>query len=115
MGSPPRPTARMVGAPAFVAGWALVLRALEANAFATTVVRHQEDRGHEVVETGVHGVVRHPMYAGLVAVVLGVSLWMGSSLGLAAAVLPIGLLVVRIRLEEAVLRAALADYESYTR
>jgi protein-S-isoprenylcysteine O-methyltransferase Ste14 len=89
------------------------MRALETNAFATTVVRHQVERGHTVVDRGVYGVVRHPMYAGLVAALLGVPLWLRSPLGLGVALVPIGLLGLRLVLEERVLAQALPAYAEY--
>lgn len=103
-----------LGLTLFALGWVLVMLALETNAYAVTVVRHQSERGHTLVSRGVYGVVRHPMYAGLVAALLGVPLWLGSPIGMVAAVVPIGLLVLRILLEERVLARALPDYAAYT-
>jgi protein-S-isoprenylcysteine O-methyltransferase Ste14 len=97
----------------FIGGWVLVMRTLETNAFATTVVRHQSERGHVVVDQGVYRLVRHPMYAGLVGVLLGVPLWLRSQLGLVVALLPIGLLVGRILVEERLLGRALPAYAEY--
>jgi protein-S-isoprenylcysteine O-methyltransferase Ste14 len=97
----------------FVFGWLLVMRALEINAFATTVVRHQTERGHSVVDWDVYRAVRHPMYSGLVAAMLGMPLWLGSVVGIEAALVPIALLAVRIVLEERVLRHALPGYATY--
>lgn len=97
----------------FVFGWLLVMRALEINAFATTVVRHQTERGHSVVDRDVYSAVRHPMYSGLVAVMLGMPLWLGSVVGIEAALVPIALLAVRIVLEERVLRHSLPGYATY--
>jgi len=102
-----------LGLALFAGGWVLVMRALETNAFATTVVRHQVERGHTVVDRGVYGVVRHPMYAGLVAALLGVPLWLRSPLGLGVALVPIGLLGLRLVLEERVLVQALPAYAEY--
>lgn len=107
------PALAWIGLALFAAGWALVMRALETNGFATMVVRHQVERGHVLVDWGVYRAVRHPMYSGLVAVLLGVPLWLRSSLGLLVAVLPIGLLAARIVLEERMLHAALPAYSDY--
>lgn len=103
----------LAGLVLFVCGWLLVMRALEINAFATTVVRHQTERGHSVVDWDVYSAVRHPMYSGLVAAMLGVPLWLGSVVGIEAAIVPIALLAVRIVLEERVLRHALPGYATY--
>ena len=45
---PPAPpaAAAWAGLALFAAGWAVVLRTLETNAFAVRVVRHQPERGH---------------------------------------------------------------------
>jgi protein-S-isoprenylcysteine O-methyltransferase Ste14 len=98
----------------FAGGWWLVLRALETNAFAVRVVRHQPERGHRVVDVGVYRVVRHPMYAGLVGVMIGVPVWLGSTLGLLLAAAPIGILAMRILVEERVLREHVSGYVEYT-
>ena len=61
----------------------------------------------QCVDAGVYGVVRHPMYAGLVAAWLGAPVWLRSPIGLGVALVPIGLLAVRLVLEERVLVQAL--------
>lgn len=102
-----------LGVALFIGGWVLVMRALETNEFATMVVRHQSERGHSVVDRGVYRIVRHPLYSGLLGVLLGVPLWLRSQLGLVAALLPMALLVGRIVVEERVLRRALPAYADY--
>ncbi|MCE5244538.1 MAG: isoprenylcysteine carboxylmethyltransferase family protein [Desulfobacteraceae bacterium] len=99
----------------FAAGWRIVFFALWQNAFAASVVRHQVERGHKVVDTGLYGIVRHPMYAGGVLLMLGLPLWLESYAGALSAVLPAGLLVLRIRFEEDFLKRELPGYEAYTR
>jgi protein-S-isoprenylcysteine O-methyltransferase Ste14 len=110
----PPAAAAWAGLALFAAGWALVLRALETNAFAVRVVRHQPERGHRLVDVGVYRIVRHPMYAGLCAVMIGVPLWLGSTLGLLCAIVPIAMLALRILVEERVLKDAVAGYQAYT-
>ena len=104
---------RALGLAAFVFGWRVVHRALQTNSFAVTVVRHQAERGHAVVTTGPYAVVRHPMYAGLVLVMIGLALWLGSTAGALAALVPIALLAIRILVEERVLRQSLPGYADY--
>lgn len=105
---------RAVGLVLFVAGWWIVYRALRANAFAVTVVRVQGERGHRVVRTGPYGVVRHPMYAGLVPVMAGMGLWLHSTATVVAAAIPTVTLIVRIVLEERLLLANLPEYADYS-
>src|SRR5262245_11860338 len=98
----------------FVAGWWIMTLAMRENAFAAPVVRHQEERHQTVVDTGVYGVVRHPMYAGGVPLFVGMPLWLESYAAALFAVVPIGMLVLRIRIEEQFLRRELAGYDAYT-
>jgi protein-S-isoprenylcysteine O-methyltransferase Ste14 len=97
----------------FVLGWALIALALRANAFAVTVVRLQGERQHAVVDTGVYRFIRHPMYAASPLVNVGMSLWLGSYLAALLAVIPLALLVVRLELEERILRRELPGYREY--
>lgn len=53
------------------------------------------------------------MYAGLVLITAGLCIWLGSTAALIAATVPVTLLVVRILLEERMLRAKLAGYGEY--
>lgn len=113
---PPLPTwLSVIGLGAFIVGTGIVHNALRTNAFATTVVRLQEERGHTVVREGPYGIVRHPMYAGLVPLMLGVAAWLGSAAAMIAVVVPTVILCVRIVLEERLLRARLPGYEEYRR
>ena len=98
----------------FVVGWWLMTLALRENAFAAPVVKHQADRQHTVIESGVYGVVRHPMYAGAVPLLVGMPLWLESYAAALLASVPIETLVVRIVVEEQFLRRALAGYNAYT-
>jgi protein-S-isoprenylcysteine O-methyltransferase Ste14 len=102
-----------VGLGLFALGWTIIAVALRANPFAVTVVRLQNERQHAVVDTGVYGVVRHPMYAGNPLVNVGLSLWLGSYAAVLFAAIPLGLLMVRIGLEERFLRRELPGYREY--
>jgi len=107
------PSVRVIGLVLFTSGWWIVHLALSANAYAVTVVRFQDERGHEVAEGGLYRHVRHPMYAGLVLVMSGLCIWLGSSAALIATLVPAGILVIRIRFEERMLRARLTGYSEY--
>ena len=107
------PWVRVGGLLVFLSGWWVVHLALSANAYAVTVVRMQEERGHRVAEGGLYRHVRHPMYAGLGLVMAGLCIWLGSSAALVAALVPMGILMVRILVEERMLRARLPGYREY--
>jgi protein-S-isoprenylcysteine O-methyltransferase Ste14 len=110
--SPPLVLATL-GLVLFVLGWTIIALALRENPFAVTVVRHQNERQHVVVGTGIYSVIRHPMYAGNPLVTVGLSLWLGSYAAALFAAIPLGLLVVRIGLEERFLRRELPGYREY--
>jgi len=97
----------------YLAGWAVASLALKENSFAARVVRHQGERRQTVIDTGVYGVVRHPMYSGSLCMMLGMSLWLGSYAAAVVATVPIGMLVLRIIIEERFLRRELAGYGDY--
>ena len=111
--SPPL-VVRYTGLLLFAGGWWLAHLALRENAFALTVVRHQEEREHRVIDTGPYAVVRHPMYTGILIVMVGLGLWLGSLAGALATVVPALILALRIVVEERVLREAMPAYNLYT-
>ena len=96
-----------------VGGW-IADRALRQNSFAAAVVKVQKERAQTVISTGLYGFVRHPMYFGMMFVLLGIPLLLGSWWGLAVSFILILLFCVRILLEEKALRTGLEGYEAYT-
>jgi protein-S-isoprenylcysteine O-methyltransferase Ste14 len=98
----------------FVAGWWIMTLALRENAFAAPVVKHQQARHQTVIDSGVYSVVRHPMYAGAIPLLVGMPLWLESYAAALLASVPIGTLVLRILVEEQFLRRELKGYDAYT-
>jgi len=109
----PGPLGSALGLALVVTGWWIAYLALRENAFAATVVKHPEQQ--TVVDTGAYGVVRHPLYAGGILILVGMPLWLESSAGALLALVPIGTIVLRALLEERFLRQELTGYEAYTR
>jgi protein-S-isoprenylcysteine O-methyltransferase Ste14 len=95
-------------------GFLAVLRTFRENSFAAPVIKIQEERGQKVIDTGPYAHVRHPMYAGAFLYLLGTPLVLGSWIGLALLPFVMGLLIVRIFIEEAALRKGLPGYDEYT-
>ncbi len=104
-----------VGLVLFAAGWTMVALALRENAFAAPVVKRQEERGQFVVQTGLYRFVRHPMYAGAIPLMTGMPLWLGSVAGVLLAAVPLTFVVLRLLIEERVLRLELPGYDAYVR
>ena len=111
----PGPAVSSAGLLLFIAGWWIAYRGMRENAFAAPVVKHQKERSQTVVDSGPYAVVRHPMYAGGLLVLVGMPLWLESFAAALLASVPIALLVLRILAEEAFLRCELPGYAAYAK
>jgi len=100
-----------VGTGVFLAAYALYVQVLRENTFLSRVVEVQENQ--RVIDTGLYGVVRHPMYLSATLIFLSVPLVLGSPPGCLVMLLVLPLMVIRIRGEERLLRAELEGYEDY--
>jgi protein-S-isoprenylcysteine O-methyltransferase Ste14 len=98
----------------FIVGWWIMTLAMAENAFASPAVKHQKDRQQTVIDSGVYGLVRHPMYAGAIPLLVGMALWLESYAAALSASVPIGLLALRIMVEERFLKRELKGYDAYT-
>jgi protein-S-isoprenylcysteine O-methyltransferase Ste14 len=96
-----------------LAGSFPLFRAFTDNTFASQLVRIQTERSQHVIDTGVYGFVRHPMYLGAVLWFVGDALLLGSISGLLLALALVGLLIVRIFGEEKLLTRDLEGYKAY--
>jgi protein-S-isoprenylcysteine O-methyltransferase Ste14 len=101
------------GAILLLVGSFFMLRGITDNTFASQMVRIQAERSHHVIDTGVYGVVRHPMYLGAGLTFVGGALLLGSVSGLLISLALIGLMVVRIFGEEKLLARDLEGYQAY--
>ncbi|HEX4128646.1 MAG TPA: isoprenylcysteine carboxylmethyltransferase family protein [Pirellulales bacterium] len=112
---PPPMLVSVAGLALFVAGWWLMVAAMRANAFAIGAVKLQSQRGHALADRGAYRVIRHPMYAGIVLLMIGMPLWLESYAAALATIVPTALLMLRIVFEERFLRRELPGYDAYTR
>ena len=87
--------------------------AMLENAYASNVVRIQEDRGHRVCTTGPYRFVRHPMYVGVILAVICIPLSLGSYYALILSALIIILFIIRTSLEDKALQEELTGYKGY--
>jgi protein-S-isoprenylcysteine O-methyltransferase Ste14 len=77
---------------------------------ASTVVKMA---GQKVISRGPYALVRHPMYVGVLIMVIGVPLALGSYWGLLFMLLNVPILVLRILDEESMLASDLDGYSNY--
>lgn len=81
------------------------------NSFAASTVQVESDQ--KLVDTGLYGLVRHPMYTGNVITIVGFPLALGSYWGLLTVLPGLAALVLRIQDEEKLLREELDGYREY--
>lgn len=93
----------------------LLFRAFHDNTFLSGTTRVQSERRQQVVSTGVYAFVRHPMYLGMILMLTGAPLLLGSRLGLLLAGAIALVLAVRIGREEQLLADELDGYKEYRR
>jgi len=92
--------------------YALYAEVMRENAYLSRTVEVQQ--GQKVIDTGLYGVVRHPMYAVTIALFLSMPLVLGSFIGFVVFLVYPLLIVLRIRGEEALLMDELPGYRAYT-
>ena len=95
----------------FLAAYALYAEVLRENTYLSRTVEVQEDQ--RVIDTGLYGIVRHPMYGATVFLFLAMPLVLGSVLSFAVMLCYIPIIVKRIRNEEKVLEQGLPGYPAY--
>lgn len=96
-----------------LAGMAVSHAAVWQNQFAAPTIHEQE--GQQVIDRGIYGLIRHPLYAGNLMLFAGGALWLGSTAAALATVAQLLATLWRIRMEEAFLRERLPAYADYAR
>jgi len=94
-------------------GFVPIYRAMAENPFLERHVRVQTELGHHAITTGPYRVVRHPMYSGLMLLLPGCALVLGSAWGFAPITMLMATFIVRTVLEDRALRRELPGYEEY--
>jgi protein-S-isoprenylcysteine O-methyltransferase Ste14 len=89
-------------------GWAMI-----ANAYFSTAVRIQSDRGQTVCRTGPYRFVRHPGYVGAILQSLGTPFLLGSLWALIPGIMAAALMITRTSLEDRMLQAELPGYRDF--
>lgn len=90
----------------FALGFALSTWVYAVNKFAEPSVRIQSERAHKVVDIGPCAIVRHPLYAVSVFLVVGMALALGSYWALLPVAAGAIVIIVRTVLEDRVLQNA---------
>ncbi len=104
---------RMIGCLLLLPTLYLLIAATIANPYLSTVVRIQTDRQQKVISTGVYGVVRHPQYLGIIMLLIGGPLLLGSIVAVIIGMCISSILILRIHGEEKMLVEELDGYIEY--
>ena len=95
----------------FLIAYALYAEVLRENVYLSRTIEVQENQ--KVIDTGLYGVVRHPMYMSTLILFLAMPLVLGSLFSFLIMLLYFPIIAKRIRNEEKVLEAGLDGYREY--
>ncbi|MBQ6608463.1 MAG: isoprenylcysteine carboxylmethyltransferase family protein [Firmicutes bacterium] len=100
-----------IGVVIFLLAYCLFGEVLRENQYLSRVIEVQEDQ--TVVDTGLYGIVRHPMYTATVLLFLSMPLVLNSLISFIIMLAYIPIIVKRIKNEEEVLEQELKGYKEY--
>lgn len=95
----------------FLVAYILYAEVMRENAYLSRTIRVEE--GQTVVDTGLYGIVRHPMYMATILLFLMIPLILGSWYALIAFALYPAIIIVRLKGEEDLLTRELPGYAEY--
>ena len=95
----------------FLLSYALYAEVMRENAYLSRTVKVEE--GQKVVDTGLYGIVRHPMYAVTILLFMAMPLVLGSWYALIAFAFYPAIIIVRLKDEEELLTKELPGYPAY--
>ena len=95
----------------FIISYILYAEVLRENAYLSRTIEVQENQ--KVVDTGLYGIVRHPMYATTILLFLSIPLILGSLISFAIFLVYPFIIAKRIKNEEKVLERELKGYSDY--
>lgn len=95
----------------FLLAYLMYAEVLRENAYLSRTVEVRENQ--KVIDTGLYGIVRHPMYAASLLLFLSMGLVLGSPISFVILLFYIPIIVKRIENEEKVLLQGLQGYSEY--
>jgi protein-S-isoprenylcysteine O-methyltransferase Ste14 len=101
----------IIGAVVFLLAYLMYAEVLRENAYLSRTVEIQENQ--KVVDTGLYGVVRHPMYCSTLFLFLSMGIVLGSVFSFLILLCYIPIIALRIKNEEKVLEQGLDGYSEY--
>ncbi len=101
----------LLSAVIFMLGYAMYAEVMRENAYLSRTIEVQE--GQKVVDTGLYGVIRHPMYSSTLILFISMGGVLGSPISVMILLLYIPIIAKRIRNEEEILENGLEGYTEY--
>ena len=101
----------IIGAVIFLIAYGLYAEVLRENTYLSRTIEVQENQ--KVIDTGLYGIVRHPMYAVTVILFLSMPIVLGSLIAFIIFLTYPFIIAGRIKNEEKVLEEGLAGYKEY--
>ena len=101
----------MIASALFLIAYVLYAEVMRENAYLSRTVKVEE--GQTVVDTGLYGIVRHPMYAVTILLFLMMPIVLGSWYALIAFASYPAIIIVRLKDEEDLLTRELPGYAAY--
>ena len=95
----------------FLASYAMFGEVLRENTYLSRTVEVQENQ--KVVDTGLYGIIRHPMYSATLILFLSMGLVLDSPISFLILLVDIPIIAKRIKNEEEVLEEGLKGYKEY--
>ena len=108
----PMPRGLSIGAAVtFLVAYILYAEVLRENTYLSRTIEVQE--GQRVIDTGLYGIVRHPMYSATLLLFLSMPLVLGSLVALPVFLAYPFIIVARLKNEEQLLEKELPGYRAY--
>lgn len=101
----------VIGAILFIIAYILYAEVIRENTYLSRTIEVQE--GQKVIDTGLYGLVRHPMYTATIILFLSMPIILGSVYAFLVFLLYPFIIVVRLKDEEELLQKELDGYREY--
>ena len=101
----------IIGSVLLLIGYALYIEVMRENEYLLRTIEIEKEQ--KVVDTGLYGLVRHPMYLSVILLFLSFPLVLGSLYGFYIFLIFPLVLIIRIRNEEKILVKELKGYSKY--
>ena len=92
-------------------GYVLIIIVFKENSYASANIKVEEEQ--QIISTGPYAIIPHPMYTGLLVMILFAPLALGSYWAIIPGLLYIPWTVIRIKNEEELLLRELPGYKDY--